>query len=60
MIPLFQYENIELASEIQSSKDNFKSRMGQILDWLNHENIVNSKVDKLSNGEKQKLLLQEH
>ena len=41
------YENIELASEIQSSKANFKSRMGQILDWLGLENIANNKVDKL-------------
>ena len=31
--------------------------MGQILDWLGLENIVNSKVDKLSNGEKQKVVI---
>ena len=58
MIPFFSvYENIELASEIQSSKANFKSRMGQILDWLGLENIAKSKVDKLSNGEKQKVVI---
>ncbi len=58
LIPFFSvYENIELASEIQSSKANFKSRMLQILDWLGLENIANSKVDKLSNGEKQKVVI---
>ncbi len=35
LIPFFSvYENIELASEIQNYKSNFKSRMNQILDWL--------------------------
>ena len=51
------YENIELASEIQNYKSNFKSRINQILDWLGLKQIENTKVDKLSKGEKQKVVI---
>ena len=55
LIPFFSvYENIELASEIQNYKSNFKSRMNQILDWLGLKQIENTKVDKLSKGRKTK------
>ena len=58
LIPFFSvYENIELASEIQNFKSNFKSRMNQILDWLGLKQIENTKVDKLSKGEKQKVVI---
>ena len=58
LIPFFSvYENIELASEIQNYKSNFKSRMNQILDWLGLKEIENTKVDKLSKGEKQKVVI---
>ena len=58
LIPFFSvYENIELASEIQNYKSNFKSRMNQILDWLGLKQIENTKVDKLSKGEKQKVVI---
>ena len=58
LIPFFSvYENIELASEIQNYKNNFKSRINQILDWLGLKNIENTKVDKLSKGEKQKVVI---
>ena len=58
LIPFFSvYENIELASEIQNYKSNFKSRINQILDWLGLKQIENTKVDKLSKGEKQKVVI---
>jgi len=58
LIPFFSvYENIELASEIQNYKSNFKSRINQILDWLGLKEIENTKVDKLSKGEKQKVVI---
>ena len=58
LIPFFSvYENIELASEIQNYKSNFKSRMNQILDWLDLKQIESTKVDKLSKGEKQKVVI---
>ena len=58
LIPFFSvYENIELASEIQENNDNFVSRMNQILEWLGLEKIKNIKVDRLSNGEKQKVVI---
>ena len=58
LIPFFTvYENIELASEIQNYKSNFKSRINQILDWLGLKQIENTKIDKLSKGEKQKVVI---
>ena len=58
LIPFFSvYEKIELASEIQNYKSNFKSRMNQILNWLGLKQIENTKVDKLSKGEKQKVVI---
>ena len=58
LIPFFSvYENIELASEIQNYKSDFDSRINQILDWLGLNEIENTKVDKLSKGEKQKVVI---
>ncbi|MAZ46541.1 MAG: cell division ATP-binding protein FtsE [Rickettsiales bacterium] len=58
LIPFFSvYENIELASEIQNYKNEFESRMNQILDWLGLKQIESTKVDKLSKGEKQKVVI---
>ncbi len=58
LIPFFSvYENIELASEIQENNHNFTSRINQILEWLGLEKIKSIKVDRLSNGEKQKVVI---
>ena len=58
LIPFFSvYENIELASEIQNYKRDFKLRINQILDWLGLKEIENTKIDKLSKGEKQKVVI---
>ena len=58
LIPFFSvYENIELASEIQNYKSEFNLRINQILDWLDLKEIENTKVDKLSKGEKQKVVI---
>ncbi len=58
LIPFFSvYENIELASEIQNKKENFKSRIDQISQWLGLKDIETTKIDKLSNGEKQKVVI---
>ena len=58
LIPFFSvYENIELASEIQNYKSDFNLRINQILDWLDLKEIENTKVDKLSKGEKQKVVI---
>ena len=58
LIPFFSvYENIELASEIQNYKNEFESRMNQILDWLGLKQIESTKVVKLSKGEKQKVVI---
>ena len=58
LIPFFSvYENIELASEIQNYKSDFNLRINQILDWLDLKEIESTKVDKLSKGEKQKVVI---
>ena len=58
LIPFFSvYENIELASEIQNYKSDFNLRINQILDWLDLKEIENTKLDKLSKGEKQKVVI---
>ena len=58
LIPFFSvYQNIEIASEIQSQKENFIKRIDEILDWLNLKKIKNEIVNKLSNGEKQRVVI---
>ena len=58
LIPFFSvYQNIEIASEIQSKKENFKKRIDEIMDWLNLKNIQKEIVNKLSNGEKQRVVI---
>ena len=40
LIPFFSvYQNIEIASEIQSKKKHFKKRIDEILDWLDLKQI---------------------
>ena len=54
LIPFFTvFQNIEIASEIQSKKENFSKRIDEILDWLDLKQIKDELVNKLSNGEKQ-------
>ena len=58
LIPFFSvYQNIEIASEIQSKKENLKKRIDEIMDWLNLKNIQKEIVNKLSNGEKQRVVI---
>ena len=58
LIPFFSvYQNIEIASEIQSKKEHFTKRINEILDWLDLKQIKNEIVNKLSNGEKQRVVI---
>ena len=58
LIPFFSvYQNIEIASEIQSKKKHFKNRIDEILDWLDLKQISSELVNKLSNGEKQRVVI---
>ncbi len=58
LIPFFSvYQNIELASQIQNSKKEFKSRMQQMSKWLDLEEIKEEKVINLSNSQKQKVVI---
>ena len=58
LIPFFSvYQNIEIASEIQSKKKHFKKRIDEILDWLDLKQISSELVNKLSNGEKQRVVI---
>ena len=58
LIPFFSvYQNIEIASEIQSKKENFTKRIDEIIDWLDLKQIKNELVNKLSNGEKQRVVI---
>ena len=58
LIPFFTvYQNIEIASEIQSKKEHFKKRIDEILDWLDLTKISGEFVNKLSNGEKQRVVI---
>ena len=41
LIPFFTvYQNIEIASEIQSKKEHFKKRIDEILDWLDLKKLA--------------------
>tara|TARA_B100000029_G_scaffold466220_1_gene501553 strand:- start:422 stop:1054 length:633 start_codon:yes stop_codon:yes gene_type:complete len=58
LIPFFTvYQNIQLASQIQNKKDNFHKRIDEILDWLGLRKIKNDLVYKLSNGQKQRIVV---
>ena len=58
LIPFFSvYQNIEIASEIQSKKENFTKRIDEIIDWLDLKQISSELVNKLSNGEKQRVVI---
>ena len=58
LIPFFTvFQNIEIASEIQSKKENFAKRIDEILDWLDLKQIKDELVNKLSNGEKQRVVI---
>ena len=54
LIPFFSvYQNIE----IQSKKEYFTKRIDEILNWLDLKKISNELVNKLSNGEKQRVVI---
>ena len=58
LIPFFSvYQNIEIASEIQNKKEYFTKRIDEILNWLDLKKISNELVNKLSNGEKQRVVI---
>ena len=58
LIPFFSvYQNIEIASEIQSKKENFKKKIIELIEWFNLGNIKNELVNNLSNGEKQRVVI---
>ena len=58
LIPFFSvYQNIEIASEIQSKKENFKKKIIELIEWFNLNNIQNKIVNNLSNGEKQRVVI---
>ncbi len=58
LIPFFSvYQNIELASQIQNSVEDFHVRMKEISQWLDLEAIKNEKVLNLSNSQKQKVVI---
>ena len=58
LIPFFSvYQNIEIASEIQSKKENFKKKIVELIEWFNLNNIENEIVNNLSNGEKQRVVI---
>ena len=48
---------MKLSSEIQSKKENFSKRIDEILDWLDLKQIKDELVNKLSNGEKQRVVI---
>ncbi len=58
LIPFFSvYQNIQLANQIQNSKNNFSKRMDEISEWLELEKIKNEKIINLSNSQKQKVVI---
>ena len=58
LIPFFTvYQNIELASAIQNKKLDSKKRINEILDWLGLNQIKSTQVSKLSNGQKQRVVI---
>ena len=58
LIPFFSvYQNIEIASEIQSKKENFNKKIVELIEWFDLKNIENELVNNLSNGEKQRVVI---
>ena len=59
LIPyLSVFQNIQIALEIQSKdKYNFNNKILQILKWVGIEKKINEKIQTLSSGEKQKVIL---
>ena len=58
LIPFFSvYQNIEIASDIQSKKENLKKKIVELIEWFNLNNIENKIVNNLSNGEKQRVVI---
>ncbi|MBC11161.1 MAG: cell division ATP-binding protein FtsE [Rickettsiales bacterium] len=58
LIPFFSvYQNIQLASHIQKKKDFFDKRIIEILDWLQLTAIKDEYIHKLSNGQKQRVVI---
>lgn len=59
LIPyLSVYQNVQIALEIQNDdKSKYFDRVSQILNWVDIENKMNHKVQSLSSGEKQKVIL---
>ncbi len=58
LIPFFSvFQNIELASQIQQSRQSFMERMTQISNWLELDKIKDEKINSLSNSQKQKVVI---
>ena len=58
LIPFFSvFQNLELASEIQCEKRDFNNRIDEILKWLELNDLKYKIVDKLSTGQKQKIVI---
>lgn len=58
LIPFFSvFQNIELASQIQQSRQSFMERMTQISSWLDLDKIKDEKINSLSNSQKQKVVI---
>ena len=58
LIPFFSvFQNLELASEIQCEKRDFDNRIDEILKWLELNDLKYKIVDKLSTGQKQKIVI---
>ncbi len=59
LIPYFSVsQNIELAIQIQEKKNiNIKNRVQEIANWVGLGNLLMNKVNNLSEGEKQKLVI---
>ena len=58
LIPFFSvFQNIELASQIQQSRQSFMERMTQISSWLELDKFKDEKINSLSNSQKQKVVI---
>ena len=52
------YQNIELALHIQEDKEiNFSNRIKEIIEWVGLKNMNNKKIEHLSEGQKQKVII---
>ena len=59
LIPYFTvYKNVELPIQIINKDNiNLKSRVREIISWVGLEKMVDSKIDDLSEGQKQKVII---